>query len=442
MKTFALLGFLLIGIEFMRGGESGANVISYYAVGNSLDGQLLIDRPNVLRFFPVFAMRDSVEIVTVTVYYGSTLYSRSAEKMDRGRYWQVILPVFTLGEAIQRLEVAVHFKLSTSYKYRFMLLDENLALTNEIINSTIELRRRHDDRQQLVEEKVFQINETLNSSYKLTDSQSRSVRMELKDTQSVNSLLHSYGITETDRQDEVVKLVTEKTRLLVQRIDNSKAFKDSMKQILPSGVTLDSVQREQQRLRTYQQTLVEELVKEVEVGLTDTMYSGPSVRKSDIIVDFDSGTATILYRNYKQQLRFMPALDPAERMGIFRVRYVPFPITGVPGEPEMKLRGPLGENPVVFEIGMAFGDAIVPGDEFVVPEFSFKRLGVAFAITEKLFNDDAEIIGLAITYDFNSYGSIGVGGNFAQGEVSPYVSFGINKKAFEAMLGGLVGLFE
>ena len=59
-----------------------------------------------------------------------------------------------------------------------------------------------------------------------------------------------------------------------------------------------------------------------------------------------------------------------------------------------------------------------------------------------LFNDDAEIIDLALTYDFNSYGSIGIGGNFAHHEVHPHISFGINKKAFEAVLTGLAGLFK
>ena len=35
-----------------------------------------------------------------------------------------------------------------------------------------------------------------------------------------------------------------------------------------------------------------------------------------------------------------------------------------------------------------------------------------------------------------------VGGNFAQHETHPYVSFGINKKAFEAVLGDLAKLFK
>ena len=184
------------------------------------------------------------------------------------------------------------------------------------------------------------------------------------------------------------------------------------------------------------------IAEQVEKGLVDTLLSGPSVRKSDIVVDEDLSGASILYRNYKTSLRFMPALDPAERMGIFRARYVPFPIVGTYDSPRMNLKKPLStSSPTVFEIGLAFGDAIVPGDDFVMPEFSWRRLGVAFAVTERLFNDDAEIIGVVMTYDFNSYGSIGLGGNFAYNQTHGYTSLGINKKAFEAVLGGLAKLF-
>lgn len=62
----------------------------------------------------------------------------------------------------------------------------------------------------------------------------------------------------------------------------------------------------------------------------------------------------------------------------------------------------------VFEIGLGFGNVTVPGDEFVKPTLSFDRLGVAVAITEKLFSNDAEILALALTYDFNVYGILGL----------------------------------
>ncbi|TSA24727.1 hypothetical protein D4R75_00885 [bacterium] len=191
----------------------------------------------------------------------------------------------------------------------------------------------------------------------------------------------------------------------------------------------------------FQIHILEKIADVTQASLLDTSFAGPSILKSDIVIVSNS-EAHILYRNYKRNLRFMPALDPAERMGVFRLRYVPFPIVGTQSSPRMNLRKPMSQtSPTVFEIGLAFGDAIVPGDEFVVPEFSWRRLGVAFAITERLFSDSAEVIGLALTYDFNSYGSIGIGGNFARNEVHGYVSFGINKKAFGAVIAGISKLF-
>lgn len=147
-----------------------------------------------------------------------------------------------------------------------------------------------------------------------------------------------------------------------------------------------------------------------------------------------------MYRNYKSTLRQLPALDPAEKLGIFRLRYVPFPIVG------NKLYRPLTDKSItVFEIGLGFGNVAVSGDEFVKPTLSFDRLGVAFAISEKLFNSDAEIMALALTYDFNVYGSIGAGLNFGdiEGNTKPktYFSFGINKKAFELLVISLGKIF-
>jgi hypothetical protein len=190
-------------------------------------------------------------------------------------------------------------------------------------------------------------------------------------------------------------------------------------------------------------SLISVLERGIELGLLDTLYTGPSVRKSDLIIDADFSHASILYRNYKTSLRYMTALDPAERLGIFRIRYVPFPVFGSQTRPRMSLSRPMSTtSPTIFEVGLAFGDAVVPGDQFLVPEFSWRRLGIAFAISERLFSDSAEVIGLALTYDFNSYGSIGIGGNFARNEVHGYASLGINKKAFEAVTKGLAGLFK
>jgi hypothetical protein len=105
------------------------------------------------------------------------------------------------------------------------------------------------------------------------------------------------------------------------------------------------------------------------------------------------------------------------------IRYVPLPIVGTDQHPRMNLKRPFGDElPVVYEIGLSFGDAIIIGDNLVVPEFSLKWMGVAMALTEKLFEPSAQVIGIVLTYYFNSYGSIGIGGNFAGKSPHGYAS--------------------
>jgi hypothetical protein len=257
-------------------------------------------------------------------------------------------------------------------------------------------------------------------------------------SQTVDSILKVNNIPPNDTTLLQIELFTrERSENLRQYLMGYEAFREDSKEKKKLIATKNL------QVIVLRDSLMNELAKEVEVGLLDTMYSGISVRKSDLLIDSDFVHAHILYRNYKSALRHLLTLDAAERMGIFRARYVPFPIVGTADRPRASLQRPLNAgSPTVFEIGLAFGDAIVPGDDFVVPEFSWRRLGIAFAITEKLFNDDADIVGLAFTYDFNSYGSIGIGGNFAHNETHGYASLGINKKAFEAVVKGLAGLFK
>ncbi len=207
---------------------------------------------------------------------------------------------------------------------------------------------------------------------------------------------------------------------------------------------VDGITQAGRKLDRAELNLRSRLAREINFTLSDTTLAGVGVRKSDLVVDAsDFKTARILYRNYNEGLRHLKALDPAERMSVFRVRYVPFPITATAEKPAMHLMRPLrNDSPTVFEIGLSFGNDIVTGDRFFIPDFSLRRFGIAFAITQDLFSDDADVIAIALTYDFNVYGSIGVGFNFADSNaVRKYASIGINKRAFEDLAKGLLGLF-
>jgi len=103
---------------------------------------------------------------------------------------------------------------------------------------------------------------------------------------------------------------------------------------------------------------------------------------------------------------------------------------------------PPGESPAVFEVGLAFGNDIIAGDRDFIGDFSFRKFGISFAVTKELFSKNAEIIGILLNYDFNPYASLGFGGNFAHGKIRKYASFGINKRAFEEVVKGLIALFQ
>lgn len=431
--------------------ENDFNIISYYAVGNSLDGQPMIEMQNKLRFFPVFIYKDATEYVNVTLYYGtkSRIYKKEANKKDDGHYWEVDLPPFYLGDAIQRLEVETKIKLEDpmfkAYKKKLEEIDNTLKESNSEYNKLMQdladsLRSKITmikaslealDNTVISFEKNFMtlnsliatLNQDISKDTLKTTKDSIYLKLD-KIKSSIDTLLNINNSTKSN----LTKIINEFQDLL------SKAVEEKMiiigKNYLTSAISkenlLDSTKRE--------------IRKQMRSNFVKNDIAGPDITEADIIIDDSLKFVKILYRNYKKSLRQLPALDPAESMGIFRVRYVPFPITG------KKMWRPLQQNSIaVFEFGIGFGDVRLSGDDFVKPTLSFDRLGVAFAISNELFSDSARIVALALTYDFNAYGSLGVGANFrdpeGQSDVQPYFSFGINKKAFEFLVGQLAGFF-
>ena len=119
MKTLYLVFALISLASLCAEAQDDENVLSYFAVSNSIDGQLMADTRNILRFFPVYAMQRQIDSVQITVYYGGNIYSRRADSRKDGKYWEALLPTFKLGEAIQRLEVEVHLTFDEMARQRF-----------------------------------------------------------------------------------------------------------------------------------------------------------------------------------------------------------------------------------------------------------------------------------------------------------------------------------
>ena len=422
--------------------QNDANVMSYYASDNNLDGQPRIDMLNVMRFFPVFAIQDSVTSVDITIYYGNKIFDAKADKMAGGKYWQTLLPDFKLGDAIQRVEVAMTIQLPNYFSQLLKNVDSTLK-ASKIDSRTIARKKNERIENEIKSLTNLKWTEVLKATEVLIDKSEVVDSFNFKNKESLNNIFSKETffirkndndkkeflnefytlITNPDTYDKLVKIVDYKNSVIseyqqqLKSIDYLKAQKDSM---------------------------VQSLYDKIVGRLADSSYSGPAIRKSDLLIsDPDFEKATLLYRYYQNNLRYRKALDPAEHLGIFRARYIPFPVAGTPNDIKVQLLAPTQTgSPAVFEVGLSFGDDIVSGNNTFNPAFSASRLGVAMVITEKLFSSDAQIIGLALTYDFNSYASIGVGRNLAQGKSFPYYSFGINKKAFEQLLSALAGLFK
>ena len=436
--------------------QEDINVMSYYASDNSLDGQPRIDMINVLRFFPVFAIQENITEVTPTIFYGDNIYTRIADKMNGGQYWQAMLPEFKLGDAIQRLEVKIKFSLADVRLPNINKLN-NILSEIDSNNKALEFNRKNTrgllgDIHKKIKEEVPNLNKFLvekivkNLMYNYPSLDTANMVKAKKAELEITSILNTTGSTMnyTDKRKseiarQIIKLMGNKNKweVLIEQLKLHAKYIDEYKQLK------NKTENDTENLAASEAIIAQDLFNEIVGEFADSSFSGPAIRKYDLVISDDFRSATLLYRYYKNNLRYRKALDPAENLGIFRARYVPFPIVGRPSENKVDLLRPVQAGaPVVFEVGLAFGDEVVSGDNTFKPALSIARLGIAIVITEKLFRDDADILGLALTYDFNSYASIGFGRNLTQGQSYPYYSFGINRKAFEQLLTGLAGLFK
>jgi hypothetical protein len=470
MKLRFLIVLISIPLFTFAQKRNEANVLSYYAVTNSIDGQPLINKRNLLRFYPVFVLRDSITSVNFNIYYGNEVFKTEASKFNDGLFWEAMLPEFDFGDAIQRYEVQTNLKYDINLKrqlsrYKSILESELKKLLD---SGAVRLKNFNEEY------------ERLNNSFKnsterilkynaVTDLTTEALRISLdkfgKDSivSHLNTLL--LKLQQTDTTNSIVELQSNMEEIK-NKIDSIYLMYNEIKGAsmeIKEGYIMSvnnlntdlisnftellaplSNSANQQKLVakfiTSQEYLIDSLKGNLIRKLTDKDFSGAGIQKSDIVFDKNFETAKILYRNYRTENRTLVALDPAEKLSIFRLRYIPFPVVG------KRLEGPSVDGiPVVFEAGITFGNQVITSNEFAKPELSIQRLGVAFAFTPKFFSSDAEILALLFSYDFNAYASIGIGANF--GTISgnrpdPYFSFGINQKAFQRLVVGIANIFS
>ncbi|MBI5727534.1 MAG: hypothetical protein HY965_06755, partial [Ignavibacteriales bacterium] len=403
------LTFLILLTYNLLAQTEQSNILTYYAVDNSIDGQIMIEKINYLRFVPVFAIREKVQKVTVSIYSGSLYYTREALPSTDSTYWQSILPQFSLGDVIQRVEVEVKFALD----------DNSMMLKKNFENKLIALQDTLKDAKKVFAGKIDTIAASLAKAKNNADSLSKFLRKRLErwkgfslridSTDSLNKVfIHVIQLQKelTDSLEILLRKTKEMKSELEKEhktgdssindkaekkpavhkpvtINNAKANKysefsakadeikilglyidknlDSLKknkelarkkieELLGGFINISSASdtaiskcaNELFRLTAYTKgflegtvqdsyrlldTIQNNIYRKILGNLVDKEFTGQSVQKSDVVVDLTANTARILYRNYKSANRKMPAIDPKEKFGIFRGRFIPLPVT-------------------------------------------------------------------------------------------------------------------
>ncbi|MBS1507714.1 MAG: hypothetical protein JSS79_13820 [Bacteroidetes bacterium] len=488
MKIFLLFVTVCLPLFSLGQKNKDANVLSYYAVTNSIDGQPLINKRNLLRFYPVFALRDSTYSVTITIYYGNQIFIKPATPLQDGLYWEVKLPDFDLGDAIQRYEVETGIRYNIdvkkeieSYKKSIVERDSKIAKQNNSLLASLKsfdsLFKKFSNEFDESTRRIALLN--IAASYIDDFQMDRSVQQQfdlyLSMSKKIYSKIDSISKRKVNLKSDTAlarsqKQLSELGKLIKMQVDQYGELKEPLKEVVDwvnytskiqdqylsvgyqfrdkvlnhienQKTTIFFSNKNQEDLAKYitsKEYLIDSLKRNLIKALSDKAFSGSGIQKSDILFDNNYKNARILYRNYRSVNRTLVALDPAERLSIFRIRYIPFPVVG------NNLEGPYKQDvPIVFEAGVTFGNQVITSNDSYKP--SIERLGVAFAFTPQLFSKDAKILALLFSYDFNAYASIGVGANFgtlSANSPDPYFSFGINNRAFQRLVTGIGKLFK
>lgn len=430
-----------------------SNVLCYYAADNNLIGQPFIERANILRFFPLPSYVNKTNKVTVVVSYGNNLFVRDAVKSTDGIVWEILLPEFKLGEYISYIQFKT--KIDTrELKEANDKIKSQIAELSTMINN-IRNENLEDIKKQIEEAniKFKKFSETIG------ELNTKTIPPDKVDI--INKVEFIKVIEELKLQLDKTEIDTENIKKNIGTIDSlsnmieliyQNEYSNQIKNLNSNVSDINSNISELnskfiENLRNFNKDLIYFTLQKIELDITltkqfertlksktiDKKISGPGVEITDLTNGEDYSEIEITYRFNSFDGNYKTALDPAENIGIFRIRYIPFPIIG------NRLFRPFQDNgPTVFEVGLSFGFGIVSNKEYKDGFFSPKRFGIAFAISDKLFSENAEILAICLTYDFHSFASIGFGANFGKidenKKVRPYYSLGINKRAFDGLI--------
>ena len=413
----------------------------------------MIDLKNEFRFYPDLNIQQAITGVEVYYFVMNDVYKHHLVKREGGRYWNVSLREFSLGESIQRVEVIVDcsiIELNKSLKtfgiaagkddltpYLFLRRGDDRALVKlgafyKLKNAADlgfqQIIKNEDETQSAIAEMKFQVAKKLSLFKKLSDPTTvkKLSKLELDSLkQEVNSSLKdSSSIAEIDRARSVME-------------QNFSQLQSDLQRIQPLTLSLNDSQLDKEY----------ELIKQASSNPENRYYTAYVENRLSSMLDIrlkpeDPSTIQFNYRNDKLSLQYLQADDPQEKLGIFRARLVPFAFySSKLTDPDRYSEFVWQRGKVIYEVGINFGYAIVKGDNFTPKFFDMNRLGVALGITADTFTDHPSFLTAALSYDVNTYTSISFGANLIDKPMF-YMGIGINARAFKDLVKSSAALFK
>lgn len=499
MKTKYIISilFLLITVAALAQ-KKKPNIINYFASNNQIIGVPMVDLDNEFRFYPDLSFQEAITGIEVYYFVLNDVYKHHLSKREDGRYWSCTMRDFSLGEAIQRVEVIVDCNKKKADTLLQKMGISNLNKGDWYFNYLF-LRRGDDKR--LLQLKTFnELQKNAKSEFDTLKAKLKEINDEIASTneffsslnENLNSATHLQSSfaklnaklvkvkTLTNKEKETVKIVTDTLNKYVEAMRDTITIKKDLEKFSRGSQKIDSIYSELQQtiqnqqdeinsrivsyqtfqnkleplnLRLGEQTHYDrefDLIKEISSNPENRNYSAYVENRLASMLDMKDKNDSIVqfnYRNDKQSLQYLQADDPQEKLGIFRARLVPFPfyqlqqkdVNGNFTKETTDFQWQRGK--VIYEIGINFGYTIVKGDHFMPKFFDMNRLGLGIGISSDTFSDKPTYLSVSLTYDMNTYTSLSFGANLID-KPGFYMGVGINARAFKDLVKNSGALFK
>ncbi len=411
------------------------NVINFFANNNRLVGSPVVDDDNYFRFYPDEAMAEYVKTAVVRYFVRNSVNPIALTKRQDGLYWEGLLNKFLIGHSIQRVEVVVTYERSDlNQRLAQYSIDTNcadlrtyfaLCKNDQALLALLQAMPCHDSSPG--EKVTADSSTTAGSGRESAGSASNMARVfvdisyDSTDGNATNQC--SNKCSRPCRCDAAAQSGKPNVSVLVENPQSQ-----SSAQLEPgAGGGVKRVEVERDMLMRNAAIQMAASDKNQMAYLDNRRGSLLDIRYSDT----SHAMIELVYRNDKRSLRYLQAEDPKEKVGQFRVRFVPISIFAPADTVAGDLEG--HTDKLIFEFVLSMGYNVVRDDSFFPDAFDFNRLGVGFAMTMNSFDANAEFLALALTYDVNNYSSLSVGYNIRNVDKPLYIGLGINQRVLEEL---------